>query len=151
MSPTGESSIRIPMAFSLDGNGGIRNPLGMHAEQVEVETHVVTGASNVVGKLVRAVEGSGVEVSSLVLEPLASGQAVLTPEERNRGAVVVDIGGGTTDVVVFNKGRICFTGVIPVGGFQFTNDICVTYDTSYETAETAKLHHATTEPFGIRP
>ena len=140
----------LPMAFSLDGNSGIRNPLGMHADQVDVETHIVTGASSAVSKLVRAVERCGVSVSSLVLEPLASGQAVLTSEERNHGAVVVDIGGGTTDVVVFKRGQICYTGIIPVGGFQFSNDIALTYDTPYETAETVKLKHATTEPFSIR-
>ena len=84
-------------------------------------------------------------VESLVLEPLASGLAVLKPEEKERGAVIVDIGGGTTDVVCFKQGRIFYTGVIPVGGHQFTNDIVLTFNTSYEAAEAAKLKYASTE------
>ena len=138
----------VKMSYSLDGRFGIRNPLGMHSNNVEVETHLVTGRGALINRLVEAVENAGVRVDSLVLEPLASGLAVLKPQEKERGAVIVDIGGGTTDVVCFRQGRINYTGVIPVGGFQFTNDIVLTFNTSYEAAEAAKLKYASTEVQG---
>jgi cell division protein FtsA len=141
----------IPMAYSLDGKRGIRNPVGMHTSNLKVESHVVTGAPSAVAKLVEAVRGAGIEVEALVLEPLASSEAVLTPEEKQRGAVVADIGGGTTDVVAFRHGSIYYTSVVPVGGYQFTNDISVTYNTPYEVAETVKLEHAHTEPHVVGP
>ena len=136
----------LPMTYSLDGKNGIRNPLGMHTDQMEVETHVVTGASALIDRLVGTVERAGVSVEALVLEPLASSEAVLTPEEKERGAVLVDIGGGTTDVVVFKNRAVNFTSVIPVAGYQFTNDICQTYNTTYSAAEAVKLQHAHTQP-----
>ena len=135
----------IRMSYSVDGEDGIRNPTGMHSRNLEVETHLVTGGLAFIGKLVKAVENAGIDVTGLVLEPLASGLAVLTPEEKNNGAVLVDIGGGTTDVVIFKGGRICYSGVIPVGGYQFTNDIAVTFNTTFEAAEAAKLEYAGTE------
>ena len=136
----------IPITFTVDGTKGIRNPLGMHGRSIQVETHTVTGASKRIDKLLEAVKVAGIEAEVLVLEPLASGLAVLTSDERRRGAVVLDIGGGTTDVVVFRNGSIRYTGVIPVGGFQFTNDIAYTFGVSYGDAEEAKLAYANVEP-----
>ena len=141
----------IPMTYSLDGKEGIRSPLGMHTKQLKVETHVVTGASYIVNNLVEAVEKAGVKIESLVLEPLASSLAVLTQEEKEQGVGLIDIGGGTTDVVVFKNGVIQYTSVLPVGGNQFTNDIVLTYDTSYVTAEETKLKYAHTEPNTVHP
>ena len=141
----------LPMSYKVDGATGITNPLGMHTSQVEVETHVVTGASSFIDKLVETVEKTGLTLESLVLEPLASGLAVLTPEERKEGVVLVDIGGGTTDVVAFSKGRICYTTVIPVAGYQFTNDICHVYNTPFAAAEEAKLKYAHTMLHAVRP
>jgi cell division protein FtsA len=115
---------------------------------LDVETHVVKGDSLFMDKLVAAVERAGVKVESLVLEPLASSQAVLTKAEKEQGVVLVDIGGGTADIVVFRNGQIDYTAVIPVAGYQFTNDICATYNTPYEAAEEAKLNFAHTEPYG---
>jgi cell division protein FtsA len=117
----------------------------MHSDRIEVDTHLVTGAASFIGKLAEAVQSAGIKVRSLVLEPLASGLAVMTPEERERGALLVDIGGGTTDIVGFSKGHVCYTGVIPVGGFQFTNDIVLTFNTTYQAAEDVKLKYASTE------
>lgn len=136
----------LPMSYSLDGHHGIRNPIGMHAGEMMVETHMVTGAAKVIDSYVRAIEGAGIRVSGLILEPLASGQAVLTPEERERGVALVDIGGGTTDIVIFRRGRVCYTAVIPVAGHQFTSDIATAYDIPYALAEEIKLKYATTEP-----
>lgn len=141
----------IPMTYSLDGKEGIRSPLGMHTNQLKVETHVVTGASYVVNNLVEAVEKAGIKIESLVLEPLASSLAVLTQEEKEHGVGLIDIGGGTTDVVVFKNGTIQYTSILPVGGYQFTNDISLTYDTSYFAAEEAKLKYAHTEPNNVHP
>ncbi len=141
----------IRTSYTLDGESGIRNPVGMHSENVEVETHVVTAGKAFVQRLVDAVEEAGITVKSLVLEPLASGMAVLTSNEKERGTVLVDIGGGTTDVVGFKQGRVYYTGVIPVGGYQFTNDIAMTYNTPYEDAEDAKLKHASADIHAARP
>ncbi len=141
----------IPMSYSLDGEEGIRSPLGMHTNQLKVETHVVTGASYIVNSLVEAVERAGVRIESLVLEPLASSLAVLTQEEREQGVGLIDIGGGTTDVVVFKNGAIHYTSVLPIGGYQFTNDISLTYDTTYYAAEEAKLKYAHTETNDVHP
>ena len=139
----------IRMSYSLDGAEAIRNPVGMHSSEVEVKTHVVTGGTVFIDRLVKAVEGASVKVNSLVLEPLASGLAVLTPQEKETGVVMVDIGGGTTDLVGFKRGRVCYTGVIPVGGFQFTNDIALAYDTPYDAAEAAKVRYATADPYDV--
>ena len=135
----------LPLSYSVDGLRGIRSPVGMHTDNVEVESHVVTGEGSVLDRLVEAVETAGIDVDALVLEPLASSEAVLTRDEKRRGAVVIDIGGGTTDVVVYSGGQIILTAVLPVGGFQFTNDICLTYNALYEAAEEAKVRHAHTD------
>ena len=135
----------IRMAYSLDGDDEIRNPLGMHSSQVEAKTHLVTAETSFVSRLVQAVENAGIEIRSLVLEPLASGLAVLTPSEMEQGTLLVDVGGGTTDVVLFRRGSICYSGVVPVGGYQFTNDLVLTFNTTYEAAEEAKLECASAE------
>jgi len=141
----------INTSYTLDGRESVRNPLGMHSNHVEVETHVVTGGTTFIDRLIQAVEQTDVRVNSLVLEPLASGMAVLTADEKMIGTMVVDIGGGTTDLVGFKEGRVCYTSVIPIGGYQFTNDISVTYDTSYEIAEELKIRYATTEHYNVAP
>jgi len=139
----------LPRNYILDGQSGIRNPLGMHTSQVKVETHVVTAAAMFIDKLNQAVRQAGVSVRELVLEPIASAEAVLTVEERESGVALVDIGGGTTDMVVYRQGTVLYNAALPIGGFQFTNDICLTYDTTYEAAEAVKLEHGTTDPASL--
>lgn len=139
----------VKMSYSVDGHEGLVNPLGMHSENVHVDSHVVTGDSTFIDKIEKSVMGAGVHVQQLVFEPLASGLAVLTPEEKERGAVLMDIGGGTTDLAAFRRGRIHFSRVIPIGGWQFTNDIVVAFNTSFEAAEEAKLKHGTADLQGI--
>jgi cell division protein FtsA len=136
----------VPMTYRVDGQNGLNNPIGMHASGVEVNSHVVTAGSTFVKDLESAVASSGLQVKAMVLEPLASSEAVLTNRERERGSAIIDIGGGTTDIVAFTKGTISYTSVIPVGGYQFTNDIRLTYNTTYQEAENAKLKYASTEP-----
>ena len=135
----------ITMSYCVDGDEGIRNPVGMHSDYVEVDTHVVTGSAELLDKLNTSVESAGIKVSGMVLEPIASGIAVSTKEEREQGVVVIDIGGGTTDLIAFKNSSVCYTDVIPVGGFQFTNDIALTFNTHYESAESAKLEYGTAE------
>ena len=139
----------VPVSYSVDGLKGIRNPVGMHTSDLEVESHVVTGTASLLCKLVEAVERAEIGVDALVLEPLASSEAVLTREEKRRGAVVVDVGGGTTDIVAFSGGRIFFTAVLPVGGFQFTNDICLAYNAPYPAAEDIKIRYAHTDHHAV--
>lgn len=149
---TGKEIIHaLPIAYSLDGEYGIKDPMGMHSNRLEVQSHVVTASPSLTRKLVQSVENAGVQVESLVLQPLASGASVLTKEEKDHGVALVDIGGGTTDVIVYREGSVCFSSVIPVGGIQFTNDISLTYDTSQSSAEDAKLEYANTEPETIGP
>ena len=135
----------VRTSYSVDGEEGIRNPIGMHSDNIEVETHVVVGLSELIEKVEKAVELADVKLASMVMEPIASGMAVLTDEEKVKGVVMVDMGGGTTDLVAFKDGQICFTGVIPVAGFQFTNDIAMMFNTYYEAAEHAKIRYGSAE------
>ena len=135
----------VRTSYSVDGEEGIRNPIGMHSDNIEVETHVVVGLSELIEKVEKAVGLAGVKVSSMVMEPIASGMAVLTEEEKEKGVVMVDMGGGTTDLVAFKDGQICYTGAIPVAGFQFTNDIAMMFNTYYEAAEDAKIRFGSAE------
>ena len=141
----------LPISYSLDGEEGIKDPMGMHSNRLEVETHVVSGSSMAVDRLVRAVESAGVKVDGVVLGSIASSESVLTPLERARGTAVIDIGGGTTDIIVYKGGTIAYSAVIPIGGYQFTNDICMTYNTTFEAAEEAKITQCSTEPDTVRP
>jgi cell division protein FtsA len=131
----------IPRAYVVDGTEGIRDPIGMSGFRLEVETHIVTGEVMAIQNLIKSVQKSGVEIDDLVLQPLASGEAVLTAEDKDRGVVLVDIGGGTTDIAVFAQGGIWHTSVIPVGGNHFTNDIVLVMQTPHNTAEYLKLKY----------
>lgn len=141
----------LTRAYTLDGQSGIQNPLGMHTKRLEVESHVISAQPNLVKRLAETVRKSGLDVNALVFQPLASAEAVLTDAEKREGVALVDIGGGTTDLIIFQQGVVQYTSVIPVGGFQFTNDICVAFDATYESAEAAKLDHGTTDVIGTKP
>ena len=136
----------IPRSYSIDGKMGVSDPTGMHTNKIDVETHLVEASEIEVARLTEAVEGAGIKIESLVLEALASSESVLMQEEKVRGAALVDMGGGTTDVMVFKDGSMQYSSVIPVGGYQFTNDICVVYNTPYEAAEDVKVKHASVLP-----
>ena len=131
----------VPRGYILDGQNGIRDPVGMQAYRLEAEAHIVTGASASLHNLVRCVERAGVEIDDLVLEPLASAEAVLTPAEREMGVVLTDIGGGTTDVAIFVEGSVWHTAVLPVGGNLLTNDVAVVLQTPFHTAESLKVQY----------
>ena len=124
---SGEEEIIHVLAreFIVDGCEGIKDPLGMSGVRLEVETHIVTGSSTSIQNLVKSVLNIGLEVEDIVLEPLASSKAVLSEDEKELGVALVDIGGGTTDVIVFHEGSIAYTSVLPVGGNHVSNDIAV--------------------------
>jgi len=129
----------IPRDFVVDGQDGVKNPVGMYGSRLEVEAHIVTGAGTLLANLLKCVQRAGLEIEELVLEPLASGQAVLAPAERDLGVAVVDIGGGTTSVGVFSNGGLCHTAILPVGGSHITNDIAVGLRTPILEAERLKV------------
>jgi cell division protein FtsA len=131
----------IPRTYTVDGQDGIRNPVGMSGFRLDVEAHIVMGASNVRENLIRCVQKAEVEVDDLVLSPLASAEAVLTEQEKNLGAVLVDIGHGTTDIAIYVEGSVWHTKVIPVGGWHLTNDLVIVFNIPYEAAEPLKLQY----------
>ena len=136
----------LPRNYTLDGQSGIVDPLGMHTRKMEVDSHVVSAETSLVSRLTQAVEKTGFAVQALVLQPLASAESVLTEVEKFEGAVLVDMGGGTSDIIMFHRGMVEFTSVLPIGGFQFTNDMCVAFNTTYEAAEAVKLEFGNTDP-----
>jgi cell division protein FtsA len=125
--------------FIVDGQDGVKEPIGMDARRLDVKVHLVTGAVTAVQNIVKCVHRCGLEVVDLVLQPLASGYAVLTEDEKDVGVCLVDIGGGTTDIAVFSQGAIRHTAVIPIAGDQLTNDIAIMLRTSTQDAEEIKV------------
>lgn len=128
----------IPREYIVDGENGIHDPLGMSGNRLEVETHIITAAQAQIMNLYKSVEKTGIEIDDLVLEPLASSEAVLTGAEKDLGVAMIDIGGGTTDLAIFLNGTVWYTAVIPIGGNQLTNDIAVGLRTDPHIAEEMK-------------
>lgn len=128
----------LPQEFLLDGQKGIRDPVGMVGSRLEVNVHLVTGAISAHQNVVTAVNHAGVEVLGTVFEPMADAAACLSADERELGVTLVDIGGGTTDVIVYHAGVVRHSAVIPVGGEHFTNDIAVGLRTPIPEAEKMK-------------
>lgn len=129
----------IPRGFIVDGQDGIRDPIGMSGSRLEVETHIVTGSSAFLDNVVKCVHRGGFSVESTVLEPIATSESVVLDAEKDLGVALIDIGGGTTDVAVFVNGEIFYTAVLPVGGNHVTNDIAVGLRASQEESEQAKI------------
>ncbi|MBN1286871.1 MAG: cell division protein FtsA [Anaerolineae bacterium] len=141
----------LPRYYVLDGQSGVRNPVGMHGFRLEVETHIVTASRASVTNLEKCVQGAGVFVDRFILNPLASGEAVLSDTERESGVVVVDIGGGTTDMAVFIEDAVWHTGVLAVGGEHITNDIAHGLRLPFDLAEAVKLQYGHADPQAIDP
>jgi len=131
----------IQRSFVIDGQDGIRTPIGMHGYRLEVEAHIITAAQSTVENLRQCVEAAGVQVSQFVLNPLASAEVVLSETERQMGAVVCDIGGGTTDLAIYIDGDIWHTMVLAVGGNHITSDIAHGLRLSIQQAEDVKKQH----------
>ena len=128
----------VPRGYSIDGQEGVNDPLGMFGARLEVEAHIVTGSSLSIQNLLKCVNSLNIELDELILASLASGKAVLTDTERGMGVVLADIGGGTTDVAVFIEGSVWHTAVLPVGGNHLSNDIAICLRTPFEEAEEIK-------------
>ncbi len=137
--PTNREIIHvIPRYYVVDGQDNVSDPVGMYGARLDVETHIVTGIDAAIQNLTKCVENVGVQVDGLVLEPLASAEAVLDEEEKQQGVVLADIGGGTTNIAVFVDGSVYHTAVLPVGGNHITRDIVVGMRAPYQAAEEAK-------------
>ena len=132
----------LPQEFIVDGQEGIRDPIGMSGVRLESKVHIVTGADSAAQNIEKCIKRCGLEVEDVVLEQLASSFAVLTDDEKDLGVCMIDIGGGTTDIAVFAEGAIRHTAVIPIAGDQVTNDIAVSMRTPTQHAEEIKIRYA---------
>ena len=132
----------IPRDFIIDGQAGIKQPIGMSGVRLEAKVHIVTSAVSAAQNIIKCVRRCGLEADDIVLEQLASSYSVLTEDEKDLGVCLVDIGGGTTDLAVFTNGAISHTEVIPIAGDQVTNDIAVALRTPTQNAEEIKVEHA---------
>jgi cell division protein FtsA len=138
--PTDQQVLHVlPQEFIIDGQEDVREPLGMSGVRLEVRVHIVTGAVSAAQNIIKCVRRCGLEVQDLVLQPLASSLAVLTPDEKDLGVVLIDIGGGTTDIAIFTGGAIRHTAVIPIAGDQITSDVAMALRTPTADAEDIKL------------
>ncbi|MGH7370029.1 MAG: cell division protein FtsA [Candidatus Methylomirabilaceae bacterium] len=131
----------IPQEFIIDDQRGVKEPLGMSGHRLEAEVHIVTGAIASVENIVKCATRAGMEVRDIVLQPLASSEATLTADEKELGAILVDIGGGTTDIAVFADGSIRHTAVLPLGGNHLTHDIAIGLRTPPRCAEELKQQY----------
>lgn len=128
----------LPQYFSIDGQEPVKDPLGMFGIRLEVQVHMITGSVASVHNLVSCCEQAGVQVQDVILEQLASAKAVLNEDERELGVGMIDIGGGTTDLAIYQRGTVCHTAVIPVAGNHFTNDLAVGLRITTRDAERIK-------------
>jgi cell division protein FtsA len=128
----------LPREFILDGHGAVRDPAGMMGTKLEVQMHLVTAAATATQNVVTAVNRAGVHVDDTIYEPLAVADATLRPDERELGVCLLDIGAGSTDLIVYHEGVVVHTGAVPVGGDHFTNDVAVGLRTPLAEAEKIK-------------
>ena len=137
--PTDRNIVHVlPQEFVVDGHDGIHDPTGMTGSRLEANVHIITAGATATQNIVTCVNRAGMEVTETVLEQLAAAEAVLTPDEKELGVALVDIGGGTTDLAIFDKGTIWHTAVLPTGGDHFTNDVAVGLRTPILEAEKIK-------------
>jgi cell division protein FtsA len=141
----------LPRDFTVDGQEGVKDPLGMSAVRLEVETHIVHGSATALQNLSKCVRQAGVRVDELVVASLASGEAVISETERDLGVAVVDIGAGTTDLALYLEGSPFHTSVLPIGGINVTNDIAIGLKTNLQSAEQLKIHYGSADPAILDP
>src|SRR3989454_1087938 len=141
----------IPRGYVVDGQEGVRDPIGMSAVRLEVETHIVTASTTSVQNLSKCVQRAGIEIDELVLAPLATAEALLSDEDRELGVVLCDIGGDTTDVAVFQDGSISHCATIPMGGRSVTADLGIVLRVTPDVAETVKFRYGSAVPMNVDP
>jgi cell division protein FtsA len=140
--PTDQQILHVlRQEFIIDGQEDVREPIGMSGVRLEVKVHIVTGAVSAAQNIIKCVRRCGIEVSDLILQPLASSRAVLSEDEKDLGVCLLDIGGGTTDIAVFTHGAIRHTAVVPIAGDQITNDVAMALRTPTADAEALKIRH----------
>ncbi len=131
----------LPQEYTVDDQSGIKDPVGFSGVRLEVDIHIVTGSVSAARNILKCVERSGILVDELVLEPLASSYAVLTKDEMELGSVVIDMGGGTTDLAVFHEGSVKHTAVVGIGGKNVTSDLAIGLRTPLDQAERLKCNY----------
>jgi len=136
----------IPRDYAVDGQVGVKNPVGMHGFRLDVEAHVITAAVASVQNLAKCIRGIGIDIEDLVIEPLASSEAILTEDEKQVGVILADIGGGTTDIAVFRNGSIWHTAILPVAGYQLTRDVAIGLGLPFDVAEEMKKRYGSVMP-----
>lgn len=135
----------IPKTFTVDGQHGIKDPVGMSGIRLEVDSHIIQASVPFIKNLTKCIMQAGLEIDDLVLAPLASAQSVLSKKQKELGVVVIDLGGGTTGMVVFEEGDLLMSTILPVGSMHITNDLAIGLRTSVDTAEKLKLQYAYAE------
>jgi len=141
----------VPRGYVVDGQEGVRDPIGMTAVRLEVETHIVTASSTSVQNLTKCVQRAGVEIDELVLAPLATAEATLGDEDRELGVCLADIGGDTTDVAIFQDGSISHCATIPMGGRSVTADLGIVLRVTPDVAESVKFRYGSAVPMDVDP
>jgi cell division protein FtsA len=141
----------LPRGYILDGQDGVRDPVGMAGRRLEAEMHIVTGGTTAIHNLVRCVNRAGLQIDQLILQPLASSEAVLSAAEKDIGVALADIGGGTTDLVIFSDGEIYSTAVICVAGNHITSDLMHGLGMSAQDAEQVKIEYGTALSSEVNP
>jgi cell division protein FtsA len=136
----------LPKDFKIDGQEGITDPIGMSGVRLECQVHIVTANRSIVQNLLKSVEKAGVHVSGLALQQIASAGAVLSDDEKKLGVALIDIGGGTSDIVVFQRGAVVHTATVPVGGLNFTHDVATGLRTTQVSADLLKVNQGCALP-----
>ncbi|MGE5893843.1 MAG: cell division protein FtsA [bacterium] len=136
----------IPTEYTVDGQNGILNPVGMSCVRLESKVQIVTGAVSSVQNLVKCCQRAGLDVSDIILEPIASSLSVLSDDEKHHGVILIDIGGGTTDIACYERGVLKYTSVIGIGGQHITNDIAIGLRLPFDEAERVKREHGRALP-----
>ena len=149
--PDREVLHNLTRQFIVDGQEGVRHPVGMSATRLEVETHVVTAATSFLENVAKCVQRARLEIEELVVEPLATGLAVLTDAEKQLGVVLADIGGGTTDITLFADGAATHTHIIPVGGNHVSGDVAMAFRLTPADAERVKVQHGAARVEDVDP
>jgi cell division protein FtsA len=131
----------IPQEFRVDSTKGVKDPVGMCGSRLEAHVHIVTGRTSLIHNLVKCVDSAGIKADNIILQPIASSKSVLSDEEKDLGVVLIDIGGGTTDIAIWKEGSLIHSQIIPVGGNHFTNDLAVALKIPHNEAERIKVNH----------